>query len=265
MTDNIAPNYVRINPDGTVSAVFNGGVVLTSWDEVTSPSLAESEIVWQRQSDGAVLAQILSEQNTITKETVTTISSEGPDVPNTSAFISLGGNVAGGAGYNYIELGAGTHTLNALNGDGTSDLLQKANNLTDLASSTKALASLGLVTDEGSGAGNLAYTVRTAETGLNLVHLRAIGPNIDHTIAYLWMVPEGNVQSLIMQIANGAYLGNQVWGVGWGSAVNFTPNQGAVNLSYVGGGNSNEMGISAGGGTTEYAWSIVRLSQAVTF
>ena len=62
MADSIQPNFIKQNPDGTVAAVFSGGVELTPADLSKSQQpQAENSVQWIRQADGALVAEVYSQ------------------------------------------------------------------------------------------------------------------------------------------------------------------------------------------------------------
>lgn len=57
MADTGYPNYLTVGADGTVGAVFPGGVTIPAGTNLTPPD--ERKIRWLRDTDGALVAQII--------------------------------------------------------------------------------------------------------------------------------------------------------------------------------------------------------------
>jgi hypothetical protein len=77
----ISPNFLTINPDGTVGATFTGlinaqGLILPSYPETTLPAKGAYEIQWQRSSDGAQVAHIIAGDLPANQTNDLTISSD---------------------------------------------------------------------------------------------------------------------------------------------------------------------------------------------
>lgn len=143
MADSIFPNYVRQNADGTVGAVFSGGVELNSSDSSKNqPPASENSIQWVRQQDGALIAQIYSsveEPGNIAGDSQFQQQVFDPDgrgaqlylsaqpdqnTPNRGAAVSISSGSTGNVGQvsvNAWDANGNESNAHVLKGDGSSD------------------------------------------------------------------------------------------------------------------------------------------------
>lgn len=114
MADRLTPNYLVVNPDGTVSANFTGivnaqGIKITpgAGGVINFPN----SITWQRSADGAMVARVVAEEYTYNgdPEQTATLQAIAPGTP--PGQLLNGGSIVTNASrgvpqYNYVQASA---------------------------------------------------------------------------------------------------------------------------------------------------------------
>lgn len=263
MADSIQPNFIKQNADGTVAAVFSGGVELTPADLSKSQQPeAENSIQWTRQADGALVAEVYSQVQDpggIVGAAGTQIITYDPESKGGSLFLAAqqspsnrqkgSANVSISSGQNGYP-GQVSASANDTNGNQQFRNIIDGNGNTDFAT----------IVARASGSGNCTYRTVTVPQGFYLIVLRATGPNIDDNLSYFWQVHAGNVQSSVIVVAHSYFNNTPVWGVGWGGEATLTMGQSA-SMGYVSSGAAGQVGFNTtNANVSSWAYSITRLS-----
>lgn len=117
------PNYLTVNPDGTVTAEFSGGIIIP-----TDPNLPAGQqpkaVTWINNPDGSVVAEIKASKYNNTQAAYFDLGSTNPSLQmtddGTNKVMALSGTQVGAYGDNstYIQLvspGGGSPVLYGLN------------------------------------------------------------------------------------------------------------------------------------------------------